>query len=279
MNERLLPLLAGSELQHLAPKKVLTNSIEEARDAYVLPSERERDGMGVLGGLSVPYMKWVIAPPSPCPSTSKVNEERREMEEEEMVLPLGYTYDKVRAERGECRLPILRSDIPRTEKTLSQLGSVGIRYTAPTANITTNPSAERDTTEQERKNEDGELIAWAFLGVDGSLTSLHVESEHRGRGLAKAATKRLFKQLVEDPVAVGFKPVEGLEGGPRDEAWAHSDVTVDNLGSTGVAKGLGGREGWLVRWASVDLGRVRSVVGGMNKGEAQEEGEQGLFTR
>lgn len=235
--------------------------------------------MGVLGGLSVPYMKWVIALPSPRPSTSRVNEGRREMEEEEMVLPLGYTYDKVRAERGECRLPILRSDIPRTEKTLSQLGSVGIRYTAPTANTTTNPSAEIDTTEQERKNEDGELIAWAFLGVDGSLTSLHVESEHRGRGLAKAATKRLFKQLVEDPVAVGFKPAEGLEGGPRDEAWAHSDVTVDNLGSTGVAKGLGGREGWLVRWASVDLGRVRSVVEGMNKGEAQEEGEQGVFTR
>ncbi|KAL2053819.1 hypothetical protein ABVK25_005748 [Lepraria finkii] len=96
VNERLLPLLAGSELQHLAPKKVLTNSIEEARDAYVLPSERERDAMGVLGGLSVPYMKWVIAPPSPCPSTSKVNDGRRETEEEEMVLPLGYTYDKVR---------------------------------------------------------------------------------------------------------------------------------------------------------------------------------------
>ncbi len=46
--------------------------------------------------------------------------------------------------------------------------------------------------------------------------------------------------------------VGGYHGGGA-EWWAHSDVAEDNVESAGVAKALGGQEGWRVRWVSVDL--------------------------
>src|SRR6202007_2333202 len=36
-------------------------------------------------------------------------------------------------------------------------------------------------------------IAWGFLSVDGSLASLHVEPEHRGRGLAVHLCKEVIR--------------------------------------------------------------------------------------
>lgn len=100
------------------------------------------------------------------------------------------------------------------------------------------------------------------MGVDGSLTSLHVEPAHRGKGLAKAVGRRLFRNLVEDARGMGFVAVGVGEGG----LMVHSDVAVGNVESAGVARGLGGREGWRVRWVSVDLGRVDGAVRGLEKG-------------
>ncbi len=194
-------------------------------------------GGGVLAGLSTPYTKWLIAPPPPSQSEPDT----------ELELPPGYHYDRVRADRGEYKLVLSRTAIPRSEATLAKLGSVGIRY-MPLGD------AREEEKEEEEETEIGQLISWAFLGVDGSLTSLHVEPEHRGKGLAKAVARRLFGALRRGEV--GFEDVEG------DRAWAHSDVAVENLGSAGVARALGGGEGWGVRWVHVDLGRVRGVVRG-----------------
>lgn len=126
------------------------------------------------------------------------------------------------------------------------------------------------------------MVAWAFLGPDGSLTSLHVEPGHRGRGLAKAVAGRLLTALAHDEAGMGFRPVVGNGAGTfgRDDnggesakkthanasedgsagprAWAHSDVAAGNVESAAVAKGLGGTEGWSVRWVGVDL---RAVAG------------------
>ena len=98
---------------------------------------------------------------------------------------------------------------------------------------------------------------------------MHVEPEHRGKGLAKAVAKRLFGKLGVDRGEVGFRAVEGEKDGGGcgdgdgggDGGWAHSDVAVENRESAGVARAVGGRQGWVVRWCHVDLGRVRGLVG------------------
>jgi len=225
--EPLLHLISGDDAKRLRASKVLTRDIEIAKQA---------GSKGVVSGMSIVYMKWLIAPP-PLSNGSGGDKGERER-----GLPEGYCFDKVRREEGEFRLVISRTEIPRTEESLGRMGCVGIRH-------------------------DSQLIAWAFLGVDGSLTSLHVEPAHRGKGLAKAVSRKLLKQLAEDPGAVGFRPLPaalggGEEGMGKGEGWADSDVAVDNLEGAGVARGLGGERGWEVRWVGVDLGRVREVVRG-----------------
>ncbi len=85
-----------------------------------------------------------------------------------------------------------------------------------------------------------------------------MEPPHRGRGLAKAVSRRLLRCLADDASGVGFRAVEGAEekDGGGGEGWAHSDIAETNVESAGVARGLGGQEGWAVRWVGVDLGAV-----------------------
>lgn len=173
--EPLLELIGGKNVKKLIPSKVLTRDLTLARKA---------ESEGITREISIVYMKWLLA--SPCPSLIQSNE----------GLPDGYLFDALCGEKGEFRLVISKTDIPRTEESLARLGCVGIRYLGP-------PSK----TIVEEGGEKGKLVAWAFLGVDGSLTSLYVEPEHRGRGLAKAASGRLLKGLVEDPGSVGFRMV------------------------------------------------------------------------
>ena len=119
------------------------------------------------------------------------------------------------------------------------------------------------TAEGEAKREagegKGELIAWAFLGVDCSLSSLYAEPQHCGKGLAKAVTRKLFEELAKDPLSEGFRPLERhtlADGVETWAGWAHADISINNMESAGVMKGLGGKDGWRVRWVSVDLERV-----------------------
>ncbi|KAF2161952.1 hypothetical protein M409DRAFT_69461 [Zasmidium cellare ATCC 36951] len=120
-----------------------------------------------------------------------------------------------------------RTQIPRQEATLAVLPNVGI---FPSTN-----DGEGD----------GEPVAWAFVGVDGSLSTLHVEPEWRGKGLAKRVTAKLF----------GDKMGRFWEDGvPR---FAHDYVIKGNTASVGVGSSIGGRSDWDVYWVRVDL----SVIG------------------
>lgn len=111
---------------------------------------------------------------------------------------------------------------------------------------------------------EGELVAWAFLGTDGSLTSLHVEPQHRGRGLAKAVTRKLMRDMARQEGARRFRGSGGVEV-------VSSDIFVGNVESEGVVRALGGREGWMCCWVGADLGRLGQVVGRMGLGGQQEE--------
>lgn len=281
--------------------------------------ERRTAAKGILCSVSVPYVKWLIPSSSPLlpPPPQDPEASGEEPNTTTTTLPPSYAFSPLH--RTELAHVIARTAIPRTEATLATLGSVGVRfspsplesnpaYTSTSTSIPTSaaavpaaattstdaastvlqgaqsPTAEGAAAAEGGGNEGrgGDLIAWAFLGLDGSLTSLHVEPPHRGKGLAKAVCRRLFGRLREEGGEMGFRPLPlplplptaVVRDGAEDEAAAggevsdgeeglvHSDVAEGNVESAGVAKGLGGQVGWRVRWVGVDLGMVRDVVRG-----------------
>ena len=269
-------------------------------------------GRGIISGISVPYCKWLIAPSSSGAAAAGAgggggggggsSGEAREEEDGKSSLPPGYTFDKVR--RDELKLTMSRTEIPKTEETLAQLGNVAVRYTpastdtatttssttsTSTATTTSSTTAPTTSTAKTAPAPRTTLTAWAFLSPDGSLTSLHVTPPHRRQGLAKAVSRRLLQRLADDASAMGFRPVAGYDGnnnnnnnnnsreGRRgeEEGWAHSDVAAGNEESAGVARGVGGKEGWVVRWVGVDLRAVVEGGGGDEMKVCEERGRKG----
>lgn len=89
-------------------------------------------------------------------------------------------------------------------------------------------------------------ISWAFVGLDGSLTTLHVEPEYRGKGLAKIITAKLFRENMQ-----AFEEERG------EVELAQSIVIKGNEASSRVAESLGGQNQCEVYWLRVDLGRLQ----------------------
>lgn len=80
---------------------------------------------------------------------------------------------------------------------------------------------------------DGSAVAWAFLGYEGALNSLHVEEPYRGKGLAKTVACKIMQDHVGD-----F----------GDDGWGAADVYEGNMQSQGVCKSIGGVEKWQTSW-------------------------------
>lgn len=87
-------------------------------------------------------------------------------------------------------------------------------------------------------------IAWAFIQLDGSLSTLHVEADWRGRALAKMTAIKLFEEKMPELWEDGV------------EEWAHGYVIEGNMASCGVCEAVGGKRGWYAYWVRVDLGSV-----------------------
>ena len=135
-------------------------------------------------------------------------------------LPEGlYWGDAVRPQ--DFALVKSRTQIPRQDRTMATLPSLTIYSRGQEA-----------------------PISWAFVGVDGSLTTLHVEPEWRGKGLAKAITTKLFTEKM-----TGF----WTEGKAKQ---AHGYVIVGNVASQKMCESLGGKSGWECYWLRVDLGKA-----------------------
>jgi hypothetical protein len=165
-----------------------------------------------LPGLNIPYQTFIIR-------TAGLNKANTS-------LPEGLRWGEVRPQ--DYALFKSRTAIPKKDKTLSLLPSLAVFPT------------DSDTP-----------IAWAFLGPDGSLATLHTEHDYRGRGLAKAVTAKLFNEKRKL-----FDEEEGKEEG----GWlGHANVAIDNVQSSAVAKSLGGVPGWIVYWVRVDLGKFGDV--------------------
>ncbi|KAG9996514.1 chaperone protein dnaJ, partial [Aureobasidium melanogenum] len=123
-------------------------------------------------------------------------------------LPPGFVYGKV--DPKDYPLVESRTQIPRQDRTLVKLPSVAI-YPTDTSSSTPQP------------------IAWAFLGLDASLTTLHVEPAYRGLGLAKSLSLKLFSEDMN--IYWQHNPTTGEKNGHVDERYGHADVATDNIAS------------------------------------------------
>lgn len=135
-------------------------------------------------------------------------------------LPEGLRWGKMREQ--DIPIVVSRTAIPRGKKTLMSLESVGVFEIA-----TDIP------------------VAWTFLGVDGSLTTLHTEPEYRGKGIAKAVAAKIIREYAPE-----------LAVDEEGTAWAHADVYVGNSQSEAVCKSLGGKPLWKHHWIRLDIGRA-----------------------
>ena len=100
------------------------------------------------------------------------------------------------------------------------------------------------------KGGERELVAYAFLGKDGSLGGLDVATAHRGKGLAGALGAELFRRQAKT-----FSYSTDDESSTEDkEGWFyHADVGEDNMASRRAMEKLGGKVMWTVCWVEVDL--------------------------
>jgi hypothetical protein len=134
---------------------------------------------------------------------------------------------------GEIReedVPLVQAttSIPRATRTLMSMKSVAV--------------FERAT---------GTPVAWTFLGLDGSLTTLHTQPEWRGRGIAKAVAAKIFREHAP-----------GLAVDREGNAWAHADVYVGNRQSESVCRSLGGQPRMQIYWVRIDVdeGKVGALA-------------------
>ena len=106
---------------------------------------------------------------------------------------------------------------------------------------------------------DAAPVAWAFLGVDSSLTSLHVEPEYRGKGLAKKISAKIWRDSLSALDATTKEPqtADGKLSSEADKTYGHADVALDNVESNAVCRSLGGQASWIVYWLRIDLAKIR----------------------
>ena len=92
-------------------------------------------------------------------------------------------------------------------------------------------------------------VAWTFLGLDGSLVTLHTEEAYRGKGIAKAVAVRLLQTYAT-----------GLAVDNEGHDWSHADVYMGNVQSESVCRSLGGVAYWKCFWLRIDLERAGALA-------------------
>ena len=140
---------------------------------------------------------------------------------ERRPLPAGFTVDRVPEE--QLNVVLETSSIPRQPETMLALPNIGLL------------------------NEEGRLVAWGYIGIDGSFATLYVLPEYRGRGFATFVAGELLGRLNRGV----FRDL-GFEG---ESGWAHADVKEGNSGSEGVMRSLGGTVEWVGSYMRVDSGK------------------------
>jgi hypothetical protein len=164
-------------------------------------------------GVSVPFGTYIF------------RLERKDLEGEgkkkaETGLPPGLHWGRLQP--AHLAIVRARQPYPRLEKTMATMPDIALF------------SDDRD-----------DPIAWVLIGLDGSLTSLHVEEEWRKRGLGVLIARKVF----QDGMAVFWK-----HSGAVDPLFAHAYVAEGNIASESLLRKAEGVYGWSVHWIHTNLG-------------------------
>jgi GNAT superfamily N-acetyltransferase len=105
------------------------------------------------------------------------------------------------------------------------------------------------------KSGDEMPIAWGFLGVDGALATLHVEPEHRGKGLAILLSKAVMRRGMAADGIFGAGSIQSGETSAQEKVgeWTHTDVAGYNQASRRVMEKIGGKVLTTVTWTVIEL--------------------------
>ncbi|KAJ5116360.1 Acyl-CoA N-acyltransferase [Penicillium angulare] len=159
----------------------------------------------------------------------------------ENPLPAGYRFHDRKGRKGvlDSHLDLVqsRTHIPRSRAQLSSIPGVTIY------------------SDSDSGSDDEEMpIAWAFLGVDGALATLHVEPGHRGRGLALALSKETMRKGM-DPEGVFGAARLALDQKLAEQSadWVHTEVAQYNQASRRVMEKVGGEVKSFVMWSVIEL--------------------------
>ncbi|KAL4749193.1 hypothetical protein BDW72DRAFT_140673 [Aspergillus terricola var. indicus] len=165
---------------------VLLGSVHKLVVGLIVELAGEKKRLRIHRGQNFFYAKYCF------PSSSFEHGEVYVKKLEEM----GYTFTDSAGTYGitERHIPLVKSrtNIPRSTEALLAMGGVAL-YHSPSP--PSHPQGQGPVKEGLQGAEEMPL-AWAFLGFDGSLSSLHVEPEHRGRGLAVAVGKEVMRRGV-----------------------------------------------------------------------------------
>ncbi|KAJ5114867.1 hypothetical protein NUU61_000626 [Penicillium alfredii] len=207
-----------------------------------------------LAGLRVhrvdfpPYYKYVFPREVFCPEGGESENDTAELD-----LPPGYRYHDRRGRVGvlpsQLDLVQSRTHIPRSRKQLSSMPGVAVYYDSE-------PSLEGQFKDVKSEDAPDEMpIAWAFLGTDGALATLHVEPEHRGRGIAFRLSKEVMRREMAPDGIYGSGSAAaqyGLSQNPIGD-WVHTEVAQRNQASRRVMDKIGGRPLTTVVWTCIEL--------------------------
>lgn len=174
------------------------------------------------------------------------------------MLPSDYRIGDL--DTSHFQLALDRTPIPRTLTMLGQFVSAGIFY----------------------RDDEPNPVAWGFLAKDASISSLHTEDQHRGRGLAGHVARELLRRAVvkdeqrsnrERRRDRGRGRGDGSATGSDEDTrhnnnrvdhiyyYGHADVSESNVGSRSVMEKLGGVPTWKVAWTEINLRHVLEVEG------------------
>ena len=209
------------------------------------------------------YDKWIFGP------ETLLSNEATNGDTEAKGLPAAYDFGTL--DERELQTVLDGTPVPRLLGYLKEVVNAGVYYVGDN---------------DKKGSGKGDLVAYAFLGKDGSLGSLEVKSAHRGKGLAGLLSRELFRRQADTfslPLDLNEIAAPGTKVGPsgeeqlllgreEQEGWfSHADVGVENTGSQRVMEKLGGKMMWRVCWVEVDL----DVLMGTKEWVRREEGEEG----
>ncbi|RDW90263.1 uncharacterized protein DSM5745_02038 [Aspergillus mulundensis] len=216
---------------------VLLGSVHESTVRLIVELAAEEKTLRVHRGQNIFYAKYCF-PSSSFEHSVHGSDKLRAKES-------AYTFADCKGVYGvqehHVRLVKARTNIPRSKEALMAMGGVALYHRPQEASPTASISASANGNCDGNGEGEGEMpIAWAFLGFDGSMCSLHVEPEHRGRGLAVLVGREVMKRGVgEFGSSYDFAQIKSISNGNGN---GNDAATLCSNGGNGVSEDIGKSE-------------------------------------